>query len=159
MCSVLRQSISSQVMQTLASLLLHYDHIPTAHLALKYAFIYWRESNSFVEFLFTLCTFPYRGHAVGSWLRHCATRRKVAVSIPDCVIGIFHERSPSGHTVSTSKRNEYQKYFQGDIGGRCVVLTTFVLKSGSLSLLEPSGMSKPVQEFLCLYIYLATSKA
>jgi len=25
-----------------------------------------------------------------SWLRHCATSRKVAVSIPDDVIGIFH---------------------------------------------------------------------
>jgi hypothetical protein len=25
-----------------------------------------------------------------SWLRHCATRRKVAVSIPDVVIGFFH---------------------------------------------------------------------
>ena len=25
-----------------------------------------------------------------SWLRHCATSRKVAGSIPDCVIGIFH---------------------------------------------------------------------
>jgi len=25
-----------------------------------------------------------------SWLRHCATNRKVAGSIPDGVIGIFH---------------------------------------------------------------------
>jgi len=25
-----------------------------------------------------------------SWLRHCATSRKVAGSIPDGVIGIFH---------------------------------------------------------------------
>jgi hypothetical protein len=25
-----------------------------------------------------------------SWLRHCATRRKVAGSIPDYVTGIFH---------------------------------------------------------------------
>jgi hypothetical protein len=25
-----------------------------------------------------------------SWLRHCATRRKVAGSIPDGVIGLFH---------------------------------------------------------------------
>jgi len=31
-----------------------------------------------------------------SWLRHCATSRKVAVSIPDCVIGIFHLHYPSG---------------------------------------------------------------
>jgi hypothetical protein len=48
MCSMLRQSISSQVMQTLASLLLYYVQIPTAHLALKYIFLYRRESNDFV---------------------------------------------------------------------------------------------------------------
>jgi hypothetical protein len=48
MCNMLRQSISSQVMQTLASLLLHYDQIPTAQLALTHTFIYWRESNGFV---------------------------------------------------------------------------------------------------------------
>jgi hypothetical protein len=35
-------------MQTLASLLLHYDQIPTSQLALKYTFIYWRKSNGFV---------------------------------------------------------------------------------------------------------------
>jgi len=30
------------------------------------------------------------GHAVATWLRHCATKRKVAGSIPDSVTGIFH---------------------------------------------------------------------
>jgi hypothetical protein len=30
-----------------------------------------------------------------SWLRHCATNRKVAGSIPDGVIGIFHWHNPS----------------------------------------------------------------
>jgi hypothetical protein len=29
------------------------------------------------------------GHVVAQWLRHCATNRKVAGSIPDGVIGIF----------------------------------------------------------------------
>ena len=49
---------------------------------------------------------------------------------------------------STSNRNEYQEYFLGGKGGRCVQLTTLplhvpnVMKSGSLNLLEPSG---PVQ--------------
>jgi hypothetical protein len=32
-------------------------------------------------------------------LRHCATNRKVAGSIPDGVIGIFHCHKPSGHTM------------------------------------------------------------
>jgi hypothetical protein len=40
------------------------------------------------------------GHAAGgrSSLRHCATNRKVAGSIPD-VIGIFHWHNPSGRTM------------------------------------------------------------
>ena len=35
-----------------------------------------------------------------SWLRHCATSRKAASSIPDCVIGIFHWHNPSGRTMA-----------------------------------------------------------
>jgi len=35
-----------------------------------------------------------------SWLRHCATSRQVAGSIPDGVIGIFHGYNPSGRTVA-----------------------------------------------------------
>jgi hypothetical protein len=30
------------------------------------------------------------GHAVAHWLKHCTTNRKVAGSIPDGVIRIFH---------------------------------------------------------------------
>jgi hypothetical protein len=41
----------------------------------------------------------------------CATRRKVAGSIPDCVIVIFPSRPYYGARVdSASNRNEYQKY-------------------------------------------------
>jgi hypothetical protein len=35
-----------------------------------------------------------------SWLRHCATSRKVAGSIPDDVIGILHWQNPSGRTMA-----------------------------------------------------------
>jgi hypothetical protein len=35
-----------------------------------------------------------------SWFRHCATSRKVAGSIPDGVIGIFHWHNPSGRTMA-----------------------------------------------------------
>ena len=35
-----------------------------------------------------------------SWLRHCATSRKVAGSIPDGVTAIFHWLNPSGRTVT-----------------------------------------------------------
>jgi hypothetical protein len=64
-----------------------------------------------------------------SWLSHYATSRKVVGSIPDYVIGIFHWHNTSDRTValghdSASNRNEYQGYFLGDKGGRCVELAT-----------------------------------
>jgi hypothetical protein len=40
------------------------------------------------------------GHAVAQWLRHRATNRKVAVSIPDVVTGIFHLHNPFGRTLA-----------------------------------------------------------
>jgi hypothetical protein len=41
--------------------------------------------------LYIRITYAYRaGHAVAQWLRHCTTNRKVAGSIPDGVIGIYH---------------------------------------------------------------------
>ena len=53
-----------------------------------------------------------------SWLRHCATSKKVAGSIPDGVIGIFHRYNPSGRSKapgvdSASNINEYKEYFLG----------------------------------------------
>jgi hypothetical protein len=55
---------------------------------------------------------------VAQLLRHCATNRKVAGSIPDGVIGIFHWHNPSGCTMALEwtrplSRNEYQEYFLG----------------------------------------------
>jgi hypothetical protein len=55
---------------------------------------------------------------VAQWLRHCATNRKVAGSIPGGIIGIVHCHNPSGRTValgfdSSSNRNEYQEYILG----------------------------------------------
>ena len=41
-----------------------------------------------------------RGTAVAQWLRCCATSRKVAGSMPDGVIGIFHWHNPSDRTMA-----------------------------------------------------------
>jgi len=40
------------------------------------------------------------GTAVAQWLRCSATNRKVAGSIPDGVIGIFHRHNPSDRTMA-----------------------------------------------------------
>jgi hypothetical protein len=49
---------------------------------------------------------------MAQWLRHCATNRKIAGSIPDGVSGIFHGHNPPG-VDSASNRNESQEYFLG----------------------------------------------
>ena len=82
------------------------------------------------------------------WLRHCATSWKVAGLILDGVIGIVYWHNPSGRTMalgvaSASNRNEYQKCFLGVKAAGAWQLyhlhVPIVLKSGSFSLLEPSG--------------------
>ena len=40
------------------------------------------------------------GTAVAQWLMCCATNRKVAGSIPDDVIGIFHLHNPPDRTMA-----------------------------------------------------------
>jgi hypothetical protein len=71
------------------------------------------------------------GHAVAQWLRHCATNRKVAWSIPDGVNGNFYWHNPSGRTMAlestqpltemSTRNNSWGK------GGWCVGLTNLPL--------------------------------
>ena len=86
------------------------------------------------------------GRAVAKWLRHYATHRQVAGSIPDGVIGIFQVALWSwSRSTQPLNRNENQEYFLGGKARRCVKLTTLppscavVMKSGNLNFLEPSG--------------------
>jgi hypothetical protein len=44
--------------------------------------------------------FSLGGTRCRSWLRHCATNRKVAGSIPGGVIGIFHRHNSLRHTMA-----------------------------------------------------------
>ena len=63
-----------------------------------------------------------------SWLKHCSTRRKVAGSIPDGVIGIFHWHNPSGCTMALRSTQPLTEMSTKNISwgkcGRCVGLTT-----------------------------------
>jgi hypothetical protein len=62
-----------------------------------------------------VCMYTICEHAVAQLVE--ATSRKVAGSITDGVIGIFHWHKPSGPRVdSASNRNEYQEYFLGGGG-------------------------------------------
>ena len=49
---------------------------------------------------FCMCDIVAGGTRWRIWLKHCATSRKVAGSIPDDVIGIFHYHNPSGLTMA-----------------------------------------------------------
>jgi len=97
-----------------------------------------------------------RGTRWRSWLRHCAANGKVAGSITDVVIGVFIDiilPVALWHWVRQAfNRNEYPELPPGG-GGRWKAAgvegwqlyhhhVLIVLKSGSLTFLEPSG---PVQ--------------
>ena len=59
----------------------------------------------------------YLGSAVAQWSRCCATNQKVAGSIPDGVIWIFHWHNTSDHTMALGSNQpltvEYQEHFLG----------------------------------------------
>ena len=79
-----------------------------------------------------------------SWMRHCATSRKGAGSIPDGVNEIFHWLNASSLIMalgfdSASNGNEYQRSSLGGKGGQCVGLTK--LPSSCADFLELLGTS------------------
>ena len=95
----------------------------------KLFFVCWQQDSNihiigaFNKYVCILMT--YWGHEVVQGLKHCASSRKVAGSIPDVVTGIFHWYNPFGPEIdSASKKNEYQECILGSKGGWGVGLTT-----------------------------------
>jgi hypothetical protein len=110
-------------------------------------------------------SYPRKGTAVEQLLRCCTANRKVAGSIPAGVSGFFIDiksfRSHNGPGVdSASTRNEYQEFFPGGKGGRCLRLTTYhhsVLLSrnlGTLTSWNPLGLARSVRGLLYLLLFL-----
>ena len=83
------------------------------------------------------------------WLKHYPTNRQVAGSIHDGVTGFFIDIFLPTAPWPWGRFSPWWKWdpgvFPGGKGGRCVKLTTlppsctFVMKSGNLNFLEPSG--------------------
>ena len=98
------------------------------------------------------------------WLSHCTTSRKVAVSIPGGVIGIFVSisfRPLCGLGVgSASNMNEYQGYLTENEDGRCLGLTTwptscpaFLAILGASTSFSSQSLSIPLQGSLYLFFF------
>ena len=84
-----------------------------------------------------------------SLLRHCATSRKVAGSIPDGATAIFYWHNPSCRTKALGLTKNLRDFLWakavGALGCQPYHLhVPTVLKSESFNLLEPSG---PVQDY------------
>jgi hypothetical protein len=107
-----------------------------------------------------------------SWLRHCATSRKVAGSIPNSHTGIFHWHNPSGRTmalgltqplIEVSTRNiSWGVKLAGAYGWQPYQFhVPIVLISGSLILLELSGFVQAWNgiDSLHIYIYIVRSES
>ena len=97
-----------------------------------------------------------RGTRCRSWLRHCATRRKVACSLRDGVIGIFHWPNPSVRTVALESTQRLTEKSTRDISwgyrwtmGRFGDVATFLCRlyrnSGSLKMRSLSWRVTPLQ--------------
>jgi hypothetical protein len=94
-----------------------------------------------------------------SWLRHCATSRKVAGSIPDGVIGIFHWHNPSGRAMAleltqpltemSTRNNSWGVKTADALGWQPYHLWNL----GASTSWNPTGLSRPVMGLLYLYLY------
>ena len=73
-------------------------------------------------------------------LRHCTTSRKVAGSIPDDIIGIFHSRNnPSGRTMAVGLTHPVTEMSKGK--GNAVPLQAWSGPEGSRKLRFPDFMT------------------
>ena len=113
-------------------------------------------------FAFMKCYMGEGGARWRSWLRHCATSGKVAGSIPDGVIGIFHWHNSSGRSMALALTRPLTEMSTRNIswgvkaaGPQGWNLTTFMCRLswnlGASTSWNPQGLSRPVMGLLYLF--------
>ena len=107
-----------------------------------------------------------KGYAEAHWLRHCSTKRKFVVSIPEFEISHSFRRHFGLGLDSPSNRHEYQDYLLAGKGCRCHSMCVLCRNSGSLKLQEPSGpvqtckgFALPLWDIKAKYLLLVTCSA
>jgi hypothetical protein len=96
-----------------------------------------------------------------SRLRHCATSLKVAGSIPDGAIGIFHWHKPSGRTMALGSNQPLTQMSTRNIswgskGGRCVGLTNLPYSCADcLEIWKPQPVHDCTEIDLPFYLYVS----
>jgi len=117
------------------------------------------------NYLFKDTTGSWGGTRWRSWLRHCATSRKVAGSIPDGATGIFHWYNSSGRTMALGLTQPLTEMSTRNISWgyrrpvrRADKLTTFMCRMswnvGASTSWNTQGLSRPVMELVYLYLTL-----
>jgi hypothetical protein len=136
----------------------HWNTFMPFFVRLRNCLVYTKQTpgRTYLTLVKTLAAFSHISHSGTrwrSWLRHCATSRKVGGSIPDGVTGIVHWHNPSGRTMflgltqplteMNTRNNSWGVRVAGAKGWQTYHLhVPIVLKSGSLNHLETYG---PVQ--------------
>ena len=118
-----------------------------------------------LHFVLPIC-WGGEGHAVAQLVEALCYKPEGRGFFSSCCIGIFHWHNPShlhcGPGIdSASDRNEYQEYFLGSKGGRCVGRTTLPPSCadcleiwGAATSWNPQGLSKPVIGLLYIFCFL-----
>jgi hypothetical protein len=127
----------------------------TCYAAVAPHVLFWVQDHS----LFKCTNWSVSG---AQWLRHCTTNWKVAGSVPDGVIGIFHWHNPSSHTMALGLTQPLTEMSTIIIRGgqrrpvrRVDNRTTFMYRLswnlGTSTSWNPMGLSRPVMR---LFYYL-----
>ena len=97
----------------------------------------WLGQGQFYLYLYLV----FGGTRWRSWLRHCATCRKIAGSVPDGVIGSFHWHNPSGCTMALGSTQRLTEMSTRNISWRVTAAGAYGWQTYHLGIWEPGTLT------------------